>query len=115
VLKIKQGTQIEKLGLDEYAYRVKFRNSPVWSIYVSRIDGAVTFLKSGILPESVEKFEARSNGRNTEIYLHTKGAADGPRVYYSGETDDHTAAENWVSVVNKIYEKRRNNQELTAE
>jgi len=106
VLKIKQGTQIEKLECDEYVYRVKFKNSPIWSIYVSRIGGAITFLKSGVSPESVDRFEARHNGYNTEIYLHTIDKF-GSHEDYLGETDDHTAAENWVGAVNKIYENCR--------
>jgi hypothetical protein len=107
VLKVKQGTQIEKLGFDEYTYRVKFKNSPIWSIYVSRVGGAVTFFKSGINPESVDRFEARRNGYNTEIYLHTTDKF-GSHEDYIGETDDYVAAEDWVGAVNKIYENCRN-------
>ena len=114
MLKIQQGTKIEKFGFDEYAYRVKFKNSPIWSIYVSRIGGAVTFLKSGIGSESVDGFEARRNGYNMEIYLHTTDKF-GSHEDYIGETDDHVAAENWVGAVNKIYEKGKKSQESTGE
>ncbi|MBC8229509.1 hypothetical protein H8E77_08185 [bacterium] len=109
---LQKGTKIEKLEFDQRVYRIRFNDIPMWTVYVFREDGAVSFLKGSILPESVDRFEARRNGKNTEIYLHTKGAVDGPRAYYSGETDNHAAATAWVSVVNKIYENRRNNPKL---
>ncbi len=109
MLKIKQGTQIEKLGIDEHTYRVKFKNSPIWSIYVSRVGGAVTLSKSGISPESVDGFEVRRNSHNTEIYLHTTDKF-GSHEDYIGETGDHATAKVWVSAVNKTYENRRKNQ-----
>ncbi len=111
----KEGVQINEFILnDKDAYIITYRDSYFWTVDVSRKTGLVSFIKGGILPESVDKFETKRNGQKTEIYLHTKDKF-GAHENYIGETDDHATAEAWVSVVNKIYEKLGNNQKLTGE
>jgi len=111
MLEIKSGTQIEKFEFNEVAYTIKLKNYSFWAIHVSRKDGAVTFLKSVIIPGDVDKFEARRKNGKTEIYLHTTDRF-GSHEDFTGETDDNVAAEAWVSVVNGIYEDSKKSQEL---
>ena len=111
----KKGLKIDEFILDdEDAYIITYKNSDFWSVDVSRKTGLVGLIKSNVLPENVDNFEARRNGHNTEIYLHTTDKF-GSHEDYIGEIDDHAAAKNWVSAVNKIYESRRNNQESTGD
>jgi len=103
----KEGVQIDEFILnDADAYVITYKDSDFWVVDVSRKTGLVSSIKSSILPESVDRFEAKRNGYKTEIYLHTADKF-GPHEDYIGETDDHAAAEGWVSVVNKMYENRQ--------
>jgi hypothetical protein len=98
----KELAQIKEFILDnESAYQITYEHS-IWSVIVSRESGLITFLKGGILPESVDKFEASYDGSKTEIYLHSTDKYGSHRAYI-GETEDHQAAMYWVRKVNQFY------------
>lgn len=95
------------------AYRITL-DGTFWGIYVDKLDHSILFMKSVIHADSVDKFEIKHENGKSELYLHFN-TDFGPRTKYIGETDDHTASENWVGVVNKIYESHRNNPKSTGE
>jgi len=106
-----EGVQIDEFILDdEEAYIITYKDSFFWTVDVFREDGSVSFIKGGILPESVDKFEACYDGRKTEIYIHTTDSYGSHREYV-GETEAHQVAMDWVREVNQIYFNRKG-QEL---
>ena len=65
----KEEAKIDKFVFNhEKAYRIRYKDS-FWGVNVFRADGHISFVKSGILPETVDQFEACYDGQKTRIYL----------------------------------------------
>ncbi len=106
-----EGVQINEFILnDEESYIITYKDSSFWGVTVFRESGFIIFAKSGVLPETVDKFEASYDGRITKIYLHTTDDYGFHREYV-GETENHQSAMDWVREVNRTYFNRKS-QEL---
>jgi len=110
ILAKNEGIQIDEFILDnEESYIITYKDSPLWGVTVFREGGFIIFAKSGVLPETVDKFEASYDGRITKIYLNTTDIYGSHREYI-GETEDHQSAMEWVCEVNQIYFNRKSKE-----
>jgi len=100
--------EIQEFGSDEYTYWVDFTNL-VWSLIVSRNGGSILFIKSSIHEDNFDSFATKCSNGKTEVYINTTDDY-GSHCDYVGETENHEAAENWITAVNQFYENRRKNK-----